>query len=113
MMNDNTTVTMSLNDFDELGENSKSFLKLAPRIAKCFEYNYEELPIPTECKKCKKADPDCTKCKIYKANPLYKETLTVDVERLITVCKEYALYGKDVDFADLENIAIIKKENTK
>ena len=110
MMNDNTTVTMPLNDFDELREKSKSFSKLAPQIAKCFEYNYKELPEPADCKKCEKADPDCTKCEVYKANPPCEETLTVDVERLITVCKEYAFYGKDADFADPEYIAIIKKE---
>lgn len=113
MMNDNATVTMPLGEFDVLRENSANFLILAPRIAKCFEYNYKELPEPADCKKCEKADPDCTKCEVYKANPPCEETLTVDVERLITVCKEYAIYGKDVDFADLENIAIIKKENTK
>lgn len=113
MMNDNATVTMPLNDFDELRENSKSLLKLAPRIAKCFKYDYKEFPEPADCKKCKEVNPDCTKCEVYKENPFCEETLTVDVERLITVCKEYALYGKDVDFTDLENIAIIKKENTK
>lgn len=113
MMNDNANVTMPLNDFDELRENMKNFLKLAPRIAKCFEYNCEELPEPAECKKCNKEDPDCTKCEVYKANPPYKETLTVDVEQLITVCKQYALYGKDVVGVDLKNMTIIKKKTLK
>lgn len=114
MMNDSTTVTMPLNDFDKLREDSDKFSKLVPQIAKCFVYNLEEFDPPKACSKCTKENPDCKKCKAYQKNPPYKESFTVDVERLIKVCKKYALFGKKTELteAEIEEITVIEKRGT-
>lgn len=109
MMNDKATVTMPLEDFDEMRLESKLFCDIRDKISKCFsDYTYEEYPMPKECKACVEENPDCRKCEIGKNNPPYKETITLDVERLIKVCKQYALYGKETVESDIDEIEIIR-----
>lgn len=109
MMNDKATVTMPLEDFDELREESAAFRTIRAQIAKCFtDYQYVEFAEPEECKKCTEENPNCTKCEIGKENPPYEESITLDVEQLISVCKQYALFGKNVD-TDIRDLKIIKK----
>lgn len=48
--------------------------------------------------------------KEWDKQPPWEETLTVDVERLIRICKEYALFGKDVE-ADVDEMTLIRKED--
>lgn len=114
MMNDKATVTMPLEDFDEMRLKIKLFGEIREEISKCF-YDYEciEYAIPKECKECAEENPDCSKCEIYKNNPPFEGTITLDVERLIKVCKRYALYGKNVE-SDIDDIKIIREtENGK
>lgn len=109
MMNDKATVTMPLEDFDEMRLESKLFREIREKISNCFsDYECIEYAEPEECKKCTEENPDCTTCKIGIENPSYEETITLDVERLIKVCKRYALYGKDVK-SDIDDIEIIRK----
>lgn len=113
MNKDGVTVTLPLEKFDELREGERAYREIAPRIARCFEYECKELVVSEDCKKCVEENPDCTTCDVYKANPPFKETLTVDVERLISVCKDYAFYGKEIPVSDPEEMEIIKKSGGK
>lgn len=108
-MVEGATVTLPLNEFDGLRADSKEFQQLAKRIAACFEYEFKDNGEPAKCKSCKKEDPDCTKCKVYKESPPWEEILTVDVERLINAAKQYALYGKDIE-TDVEEATVVIKE---
>lgn len=105
-MLDNTTVTLPLNDFDTLRAGERAHRDIASALARCFDYTCTKNPISEKCNKCKK--DSCEGCKTYKENPPYNEFLTVDIERLIGVTKEYALYGKDVE-TDLDAIPIEHK----
>lgn len=110
MDKDKITVTLALSDFDELREESTAFRTIREQIAKCFtDYQYVEFDEPEECKKCVEENPDCTTCEVCKANPPYEETISLDVERLISVCKRYALFGKGVAEIDIDDIKIIRK----
>lgn len=111
-MIEGTTVTMPLKEFDELRADSKEYREIAPQIAACFEYELKEYGEPEKCKTCKKVNPDCTKCKVFKESPPWEEFLTVDVERLISITKEYALYGKNVK-SDVEEMTVVLKESKK
>ncbi len=106
-MVEGATVTLPLNEFDGLRADSKEYRDIAPRIANCFEYDYKEFATPEDCKKCGEENPDCSQCEVCKENPPCEETLTVDVDRLIAVCKQYALYGKNI-CADIDEMKIIK-----
>jgi len=108
-MVENATVTLPLNEFDELRADSKELQRLAPQIAACFDYEFKENGEPEKCKTCKKENPDCKKCKVFKESPPWEEILTVDTERLIRVAKQYALYGKNVK-ADVEEITVVEKK---
>ncbi len=109
-MIENATVTLPLNEFDELRADSKVYRKIAQKIAACFEYQFKEYDMPEECKACRK--DDCTKCKVYKEKPPFEEILTVDVEQLINAAKQCALYGKNID-SDVEEMRIVKKKRGK
>lgn len=108
-MIEGATVTLPLNEFDELRTDSEDFYKLTRSIAACFDYEYKEYGMPEECKDCKKVNPNCTKCKVYKENPPYEETLTVDTQRLINIAKQYALCGTDIE-SDVEEMIIVEKK---
>lgn len=108
-MVESATVTLPLNEFDGLRTDSKEFRQLAKRLAACFEHEFKENGEPEKCKSCKKENPDCTKCKVFRESPPWEEILTVDVERLINVAKQYALYGKDVEANVEEATVVIKK----
>lgn len=108
-MIEGATVTLPLNEFDKLRMDSEEYQQLAPRLAACFDYEFKDNGEPAKCKTCKKENPDCTKCKVYKESPPWEEILTVDVERLIRVCKEYALFGKDVE-GDVDEMTLKRKE---
>ncbi|MCX4355654.1 MAG: hypothetical protein OSJ43_05440 [Oscillospiraceae bacterium] len=103
------TVTLPLEEFDGLRADGEEFQRLAKRIAACFEYEFKDNGEPAECKSCKKENPVCTKCKVFKKSPPWEEILTVDVERLIKAVKQYALYGKDIE-ADVEEATVIIKK---
>ena len=107
-MIEGATVTLPLDEFDELRANSKDFQNIARQIATCFEYEMREYGEPEKCKTCKKENPVCRKCKVFKESPPWEEILTVDVERLIRAVKQYALYGKDIE-ADAEEATVIIK----
>lgn len=106
-MVEGATVTLPLNEFDELREGNNAYRSIAPKIANCFEYDYKEFATPEACKKCDEENPDCSQCEVGKENPPFEETLTVDVDRLIAVCKQYALYGKNI-YTDIDEMKIIK-----
>lgn len=108
-MIEGATVTLPLNEFDGLRTDSEEFQRLVKRIAACFDYKFKENGEPEKCKSCKKENPDCTKCKVFKESPPWEEILTVDVERLINAAKQYALYGKDIE-ADVEETTVVIKE---
>ena len=108
-MIDNATVTLPLSEFDQLRAESNDFQNIATKIAACFEYEFKDYGEPLKCKTCKKENPDCTKCKVFKESPPWEEILTVDVERLINVAKQYALYGKNIE-ADVEEATVIIKK---
>lgn len=110
---ENATVMLPLNIFDELREDSKEFRKIAPQIAACFEYELKEYGTPEKCNTCKKENPDCPKCKVFKESPPWEEFLTVDVERLINFAKQYALYGKDIKSNVKEMTVVSKKSGGK
>ena len=112
-MVEGATVTLPLNEFDELRKDSKEFQRLVPLLAACFEYEFKDNGEPAKCKSCKKENPDCTKCKVFKESPPWEETLTVDVDRLIRVTKQYALYGKDADLDVEEMTVVIKKRGAE
>ncbi|MEZ3437587.1 MAG: hypothetical protein K1W18_01745 [Oscillospiraceae bacterium] len=109
MMIEGATVTLPLNEFDGLRTDSEEFQQLVRRIAACFEYESKGRGESDKCKTCKKENPDCTKCKVFKESPSWEETLTIDVEQLIRVTQKYALYGKDVD-SDIEEMTVVIKE---
>jgi hypothetical protein len=104
-MFENTTVTLQLSDFDKLREGEREYKRIASRLSACFDYEYKknDNPEPPECLECI-SGIDCTMCAINAANPLYTETLTVDIKKLVHVAKEFSLYGKDTeaDYRDLE-----------
>ncbi len=106
-MLENTTVTLSLSDFDILRRGEKWYREIASSLSHCFEYKCEEHdhPDPPECKECH-GDMNCRSCEVYAKNPDYTETLTVDVERLIRTAKEYALYGKEIE-ADIDDLEVV------
>ncbi len=104
------TVTLPLSEFDELRLGDAAYREIAPKIAACFEYECKEYPEPAKCKTCKRENPDCTKCKAFKESPPWEEILTVDVERLINVAKQYALYGKNIT-SDVEKMSLIVKKS--
>lgn len=108
-MLEGATVTLPLSEFDRLRTDSEDLQRLIRQIAVCFEYEFKEYAMPEKCKTCKKENPDCTKCKVFKESPPWEETLTVDVERLINTAKQYALYGTDIK-ADVEEATIVIKE---
>lgn len=108
-MIEGATVTLPLDEFDELRANSKDFQNIVRQIATCFEYEMKEYGEPEKCKTCKKENPVCRKCKVFKESPPWEEILTVDVERLIRGVKQYALYGKDIE-ADVEEATVIIKK---
>jgi hypothetical protein len=106
-MFDHATVTLSLKDLDALRAHSGDHI--ASALAKCFCYEVKEKAEPQECKGCK-SEVDCPDCEHYTPNQC-EEKLTVDVEKLIWVAKEYALYGKgkesnliDIDAIPVERI---------
>lgn len=110
MNKENATVTLLLTEFDKLREGDRAYRDSAPQIADCFDYRCKDLVVSEDCRKCNEENPDCMQCEVYKANPPYEETLTVDVERLISVCKQYALYGKEVySCANISEMKIIIK----
>lgn len=104
-MLENTTVTLPLRDFDTLREGEREYRNIARALSACFEYTCENHPEPPECKNCS-TETDCPDCEHYA--PDYIEKLTVDVERLIRVAKEYALYGKDIE-AEIDEIPLERK----
>lgn len=112
-MIEGATVTLPLGEFDELRSDSEAFYKLTRRIAACFEYETKEYGEPEKCKTCKKENPDCKKCKVFKETPPWEDILTVDVERLINVAKQYALYGTDIEADVEEATVVIKKRGAK
>jgi len=81
-MLENTTVTLSLEDFDVLRDAEKFYKKLRSQIAKCFEYSREEKEDPIKCKTCR-SDVDCDDCDIYKNHNEYDEKVTVYVGQLV------------------------------
>ena len=103
-MIENTTVTMPLKSFDEMREDSKQYRQFIAQISRCFDYVRGENSDPNECDNCQ-SDISCFDCEAYKNNPQYDEKLTVDVERLIRITKEYALWGEDLDL-DIDAITI-------
>lgn len=109
-MLEGATVTLPLSEFDELRTNSREFQNIAPQIAACFEYELKEYGMPEKCKTCKKENPDCPKCKVFKESPPWEEILTVDTERLINLAKRYALYGKDIK-SDVEEMTVVSKKS--
>lgn len=83
-MLENTMVTISLSELDELRNDSKRFYELRQDISKCYEfkkYSNEGLTVHLE----------------------------VDVDMLIRKTKDYACFGKDIES---DNI-IIEKESEK
>lgn len=108
-MIEGATVTLPLGEFDKLRTNSDKFRRLVQQIALCFEYEYKEYGEPDECKTCKKENPVCTKCKVFKKSPPYEEILTADTEGLINLTKQFALYGKDIE-SDVEEMTIVEKK---
>jgi hypothetical protein len=107
----NTTVTLPLNEFDDLRDKAQEYKTIAYKLAHCFQYSCIEHEEPQECKDCKDChgEIDCPDCDIHKKNPSYTEKLTVDVERLIRVASEYALYGTNVE-TNIKNILFEKKK---
>ena len=105
-MFDRATVTMPLDEFDELRRGKNQFenwyREMASRIAGCFEYSlkYTATDVKPGC------DEECSTCGYCIA---YTEKLTVDVERLINVAKDYSCWGKDIE-TDLDNITIERME---
>lgn len=108
----NTTVTLPLKYFDELREYQSKLHYIATCISDCFEYSYKENPEPEECKNCD-STVDCPYCEVYTKIPPYEEKLTVDVKKLISVAKQYALYGKKVESEkiDIYSIAVTLSED--
>lgn len=108
-MIESATVTLPLDEFDELRANSNDFRNIAQQIATCFEYEMKEYGEPEKCKTCKKENPVCRKCKVFKESPPWEEILTVDTQHLINVAKKYALYCKDIE-SDVEEMTVVEKE---
>lgn len=106
----NAKITLPLEEFDELRLGDSAYREIAQKIAACFEYKCKEYSVPAKCKTCKKENPDCTKCKVFKESPPWEEILTVDVERLINVAKQYALYGQDIT-SDVEEMSLVIKKS--
>lgn len=92
----NTTVNLPLKYFDELRGCQSELHFISTCISDCFEYTYKENPEPEECKNCDSI-VDCPDCDIYIKTPPYEEKLTVDVKKLISAVKQYALYGQQIE----------------
>jgi hypothetical protein len=110
-MLENTTVTLTLSDFDTLREGEREYKRIASRLSACFDYEYKkhDNPEPPECVECI-SGLDCAMCAINAANPLYTETLKVDTEKLVHVAKEFALYGKATDTeTEIHAMEVIEK----
>lgn len=107
-----TTVTLLLKYFDELREYQSKLHFIATCISDCFEYTYKENPEPEECKNCD-STVDCPDCDIYIKTPPYEEKLTVDVNKLVSFVKQYALYGKKTEAKeiDIDSIPVTLLEN--
>jgi len=111
-MFNNAKVTLDIQDFEKLREAHKKHGDIASRLSDCFDYAVIENPMPKECIGCDREEVECDECETYIKYPPFTHKLTVDVERLIEVAKEYALYGKEVD-ADMDSVAIeVKGEAT-
>jgi hypothetical protein len=113
-MFENTTVTLSLQDFDELRRGHAAHRQIASWLSDCFTYTCTPNPQPQECEKCDKdlftekwngSNTECCECEIFQNNPEYTETLAVDVARLIRIAKEYSLYGKDAE-TDIDKLTV-------
>ena len=121
-MLENTTVILSLQDFETLRAGEKAHRQIASRLARCFEYSCTKNPYPYGCENCPSAaneyslpsgksgmiHNDCTQCAVFKNYNEFNERLTVDVARLIQTAKDYAVYGKDID-PHLDGITIERK----
>lgn len=121
-MLENTTVTLPLNDFDNLRVGEREYRDITRHLAHCFDYTCTKNPYPQECESCESTDNkhsypnnegttifvDCANCAAFLNHKMYNELLTVDVERLIEIAKIYALYGKDVE-TDIDAIPIERK----
>ena len=94
-MLENTTVTMTLKDFDTLRDAEKSFTHLRKRVASCFEYLFEENPDAKTCENCDIAEIACADCDIHETPDLLNIKLLVDVWGLVRATKDYAMYGKN------------------
>jgi hypothetical protein len=102
-MLENVTVTLSLQDFDTFRAGEAAHRAIASQLASCFDYLCTKNETPAQCEKCKK--DSCEGCKVYDKNPLYTEKMTVNVNQLITVAKDYSCWGKDIE-TDLGTIKI-------
>lgn len=110
-MIEGATVTLPLGEFDELRADSKDYRNIVPKIAACFDYECKEYGESDKCKTCKKENPDCRKCKVFKESPPWEEILTVDTDRLINFAKQYALYGKEIKSAsDIKEMTVVEKK---
>ena len=110
-MIEGATITLPLSEFDRLRTDSEDFQRLIRQIAVCFEYEFKEYAVPEKCKTCKKENPDCTKCKVFKESPPWEEILTVDTKSLINFAKQYALYGKETEnFLSVKEMTVVAKE---
>lgn len=107
-----TTVTLPLKYFDELRSYKNKLHFITTCISDCFEYTYNENPEPEECRNCD-STVDCPDCDIYIKTPPYEEKLTVDVNKLISFAKQYALYGKktETEEIDIDSIPVTLSED--
>lgn len=121
-MDANITVTMPLHEYDALRSIQQNYRDIVRDIAACFDYSFTLNPCPQECADCPTASEsyalpknspgairaDCTQCEVFKKYNEIDEHLTVDVERLINVTKDFALCGKDTE-ADISEVEIRRK----
>jgi len=96
-MLENTTVTMTLEDFDALRDAEKAYKKLRSHIANCFELTQTKNEEPKECTGCP-MEIDCDGyCEVFQNHKLYDEKITVYIGQLVDATKQYAFYGKDLE----------------
>lgn len=98
-------VKLPLGDFDEIRQGFDDYQELALRIASCFEYKITASKKAKECENC--VNGICDTCPVLKEHPtdVIKELLA-DIDALLAVAQDYALYDKDDIDEDLYDLPL-------
>lgn len=102
-MKDNHFVVINLSYLDELRKESAELVKIKTAISNAYVPDYFYNEKKEVCQKCEFStyceNGKCLEC-------CYAEILTLKMDTLINATKKYALYKKDTEFYNLDNVVI-------